>query len=71
MMRVPAVPVVAAGHGDLGRPWRGETREYQAWLRDIWANLIRIELGRGEYGPADSSVSTSRRPTNPKRIGTP
>ncbi|WP_157204934.1 hypothetical protein [Methylomonas methanica] len=36
----------------LTNSWQGETLEYREWLFDLWENLIRLHLGRGEHAAA-------------------
>lgn len=36
----------------LTRDWKHETDEYQAWLLDMWAQSIRLHLGREDYEQA-------------------
>ena len=49
--------ILAAAEPFLNRPWKMETPEYRLWLFDLWANTVRIFLGRGEVEKVDTLVS--------------
>lgn len=52
-----AQEILAAAESFFDRPWNKETPEYRLWLFDLWANAIRIHLGRGETGKLAALVS--------------
>ncbi len=41
----------------LHRNWKDETIQYQGWLLDVWAQALRIRLGRKEYSDAVALVA--------------
>jgi uncharacterized protein len=49
--------ILEAAEPFLDLPWKTETPEYRLWLFDIWANAIRIHLGRGQTDKVDALVS--------------
>jgi hypothetical protein len=49
--------ILAAAEPFLDRQWKTETPEYRLWLFDLWANAIRIRLGRGETDKVGALVS--------------
>lgn len=40
--------ILAIAEPYLDRSWQKETPEYRLWLFDLWKNVIRIQLGKGE-----------------------
>jgi hypothetical protein len=52
-----AQEILSAAEPFLDRPWKMETPEYRLWLFDLWANAIRIRLGRGETDKVGALVS--------------
>jgi uncharacterized protein len=40
----------------LKSSWKNETPEYRIWLFDLWSNMVRIRLGRGEIDKADTLI---------------
>jgi hypothetical protein len=52
-----AEEILAAAEPFLDLPWKTETPEFRFWLFDIWANAIRIHLGRGQLEKVDALVS--------------
>ncbi len=52
-----ALEIVAVAEPFLKRSWKTETPEYREWLFDLWANLIRIHLGRERIDKAISLIS--------------
>jgi hypothetical protein len=53
----PSGDILAAIEPYLHKPWRGESDVYKAWLIDMWAQSIRIYLGRQEYGEAIALIA--------------
>lgn len=52
-----AQEILAAAEPFLNRLWKNETPEYRLWIFDLWANDIRIRLGRGEMDKVNALVS--------------
>jgi uncharacterized protein len=52
-----AEEILAAAEPFLDRPYKTETPEYRLWLFDLWANAVRIRLGRGDTDKVDALVS--------------
>ncbi len=52
--------ILKAAEPYLARDWQQESEAYQEWLLDMWAQSIRLRLGREEYAQAIALLDSHR-----------